>query len=134
MSKKALIAPCGMNCGICLGYLREKNRCEGCRFYCEGKPGFCKKCIIINCALLSQTESKFCYDCPKYPCRRLKQLDQRYRIKYHMSMIENLETIKNIGLDGFVEKENKRWICPACGAVRSVHRDFCLLCKTPFNV
>jgi bacterioferritin-associated ferredoxin len=24
MSKKALIAPCGMNCGICLGYLREK--------------------------------------------------------------------------------------------------------------
>lgn len=134
MSKKALIAPCGMNCGICLGYLREKNRCEGCRFYCEGKPEYCKKCIIINCALLSQTESKFCYDCPKYPCRRLKQLDQRYKTKYHMSMIENLETIKKIGLDNFVENENKRWICPSCGAVRSVHRDFCLYCKTPFNV
>lgn len=133
MSKNALIAPCGMNCGICLGYLREKNRCEGCRIYCEGKPGLCRKCIIINCELLSKTDSKFCYDCPKYPCRRLKQLDQRYRTKYHMSMIENLETIKKIGLDNFVENENKRWICPSCGAVRCVHRDFCLYCKTPFN-
>ncbi len=26
-----LIAPCGMNCGTCLGYLREKNKCVGCR-------------------------------------------------------------------------------------------------------
>ncbi|MDD5456566.1 MAG: hypothetical protein PHV30_05985 [Candidatus Margulisbacteria bacterium] len=28
--KPALIAPCGMNCAICLGYLREKNKCPGC--------------------------------------------------------------------------------------------------------
>lgn len=25
-----LIAPCGMNCGVCIAYLREKNRCQGC--------------------------------------------------------------------------------------------------------
>jgi hypothetical protein len=25
---KQLIAPCGMNCGICLGYLRDKNKCK----------------------------------------------------------------------------------------------------------
>ena len=29
--KSELIAPCGMNCGICYGYLREKNKCPGCR-------------------------------------------------------------------------------------------------------
>ncbi len=27
----SLIAPCGMNCGICLAYLRTKNVCPGCR-------------------------------------------------------------------------------------------------------
>ena len=26
-----LIAPCGMNCNICMAYLREKNKCPGCR-------------------------------------------------------------------------------------------------------
>ena len=26
-----LIAPCGMDCGLCMGYLREKNTCGGCR-------------------------------------------------------------------------------------------------------
>jgi hypothetical protein len=25
----ALVAPCGMNCGLCMGYLRDKNRCLG---------------------------------------------------------------------------------------------------------
>ena len=25
-----LIAPCGMNCILCWGYIREKNRCPGC--------------------------------------------------------------------------------------------------------
>jgi hypothetical protein len=123
-----MIAPCGMNCGICLGFLREKNKCHGCRQDSQ-KPEYCRSCIIINCELLSKTESKFCYDCKKYPCRRLKQLDLRYRTKYHMSMIENLEFIKNSGLNRFLEKENSRWICSACGAVRCVHREFCLFCK-----
>lgn len=27
---KSLIAPCGMNCGTCIAYLRDKNKCPGC--------------------------------------------------------------------------------------------------------
>jgi hypothetical protein len=30
-NKLHLVAPCGMNCGICRAYLREKNKCPGCR-------------------------------------------------------------------------------------------------------
>lgn len=129
MINNSLIAPCGMNCGICLGYLRDKNKCYGCRNDSLQKPEYCRRCIIINCELLSKTDSKFCYDCNKYPCRRLKQLDKRYRTKYHMSMIENLDFIKITGLDEFIEKEKNRWKCSSCGAVRCVHRDFCLVCK-----
>ena len=29
-SAKELIAPCGINCGTCIAYQREKNRCCGC--------------------------------------------------------------------------------------------------------
>jgi len=129
MINKSLIAPCGMNCGICLAFLRDKNRCSGCREESIHKPGHCKKCVIKNCDLLAKTDSNFCYDCEKYPCRRLKQLDERYRRKYNMSMIENLELIRDIGLDRFVAKENKRWTCPGCGAILCVHRNFCLNCK-----
>jgi len=127
--QKTLIAPCGMNCGICLGYLRDKNVCKGCRIPDESISKSRSKCIINNCELLNKTDSKFCYDCEKYPCKRLKQLDKRYRTKYHMSMLENLEYIKSNGLESFVLKEKERWKCPTCGGTICVHRGFCLTCK-----
>ena len=130
---KSQIAPCGMDCGTCLAFMREKKPCGGCREFSRLKPEYCRKCIIINCEYLNITDSKFCYDCEKYPCRRLKQLDKRYRLKYTMSMLENLEMIRNTGLDNFVELENKRWRCPACGAILCVHRNFCLSCKQTRN-
>ena len=126
---KKLIAPCGMNCGICLGYLRDKNKCDGCRGDNEHIPKYCIKCIIRNCELLAKTDSKFCYDCEKYPCTRLKQLDKRYRTNYNMSMIENLEYIREFGLEKFVCKENERWACKNCGGTICVHRGICLDCK-----
>ena len=124
-----LIAPCGMNCGICLGYLRDKNKCPGCRSDNNHKLKSRSRCIIKNCELLAKTDSKFCYDCEKYPCTRLKQLDKRYRTKYNMSMIENLEYIRENGLEKFVDKEKKRWACNNCGGTICVHRGFCFYCK-----
>jgi len=124
-----LIAPCGMNCGICIGYLREKKPCGGCfKQNDPNKPKQCRSCSIVNCEFLAKTESGFCYDCEKYPCTRLKSLDKRYRKNYGMSMIENLENIKNIGLNSFIENEAIRWKCFNCGATISVHRENCLEC------
>lgn len=124
-----LIAPCGMNCGICMGYLREKNRCAGCRGNNTNKPNACIKCIIVNCDNLKKTRLKFCSDkCDKYPCKRLKDLDKRYRTKYNMSMIENLGNIKTFGIRKFVKNEKARWACPKCGGVICVHRGYCYSC------
>jgi len=125
-----IIAPCGMNCGICLAYLRDKNICVGC--WGEKKPKTTSRsnCVIKNCELLQQTDSKFCYECPKFPCIRLKQLDKRYRTKYHMSMLENLESIKNVGLEHFMDAEHDRWLCNTCGGSICVHIGFCLKCMS----
>ena len=126
--QKILIAPCGMNCGICIGYIREKNKCPGCNIESQKKPQHCMSCIIKNCEYLQESQSGFCYACEKYPCRRLKQLDKRYRAKYHMSMLENLAYIKQYGLEKFVKNEDRRWRCTSCNGQLSAHRENCLEC------
>ncbi len=126
---KSLIAPCGMNCGTCIAYLRLKNKCVGCRVHSPAKRATRVMCIVKKCINLEQTSSKFCYDCEKFPCKRINQLDNRYRTKYKTSFIENLTIIKEKGIDSFLEFESKRRTCPNCGSVLSVHRDKCLSCE-----
>lgn len=130
---KYLIAPCGMNCGTCIAYLREKNRCPGCRTFSADKAISIQRCIIPKCEHLSNTSSKFCYECEKYPCKRMKQLDKRYSLKYKTSFIENLAIIKEKGIDHFLDFESKRRTCSNCGSALSVHRSKCLVCDIDLN-
>ena len=123
-----LIAPCGMNCGICMAYLREKNKCPGCRGNDADKPLSCVRCRIKNCETIEKSKSKLCFECVK-TCARLKQLDKRYRTKYGMSMIENLEFIKNNGIDAFIAQQEAKYKCPECGGVICVHRKKCYDCN-----
>lgn len=125
---REMIAPCGMNCGSCLGYMRTENHCPGCRASSDTKPAYCSGCIVINCDLLKETESKFCYDCPKYPCRRLRDLDKRYRTRYNTSFFDNLAMIKEKGMAQFLAFETEKRKCPQCGSTLCVHRTFCLAC------
>ncbi|MFC1656454.1 DUF3795 domain-containing protein [Patescibacteria group bacterium] len=108
--KADLIAPCGMNCVLCKGYLREENKCPGCRYLDTRKSGYCRKCIIRNCEQLKKNNWKFCSDkCEKYPCIRLKALDKRYKTKYNMSMINNLDSIQKNGIRKFLQSQKKTW-------------------------
>lgn len=122
--RTTLIAPCGMNCAICMAYLRQNNRCEG----CNTPNQKCHKiCTIVACEKL---RGKFCSPgCVDYPCKRLWQLDKRYRNKYGMSMIENLEAIQKVGIRAFVKTERERWTCTACGGTINVHRAKCSVCE-----
>ena len=108
--KQILIAPCGMNCSICIGYLREKNKCPGCNLMSENEPKYCKKCIIRNCEILKNKNMKFCSSkCEKFPCQRLKNLDKRYRTKYDMSMIDNLNMIEDKGIREFLKQQKNKY-------------------------
>lgn len=126
---KNLIAPCGMNCGVCIAYLRKKKPCGGCRIRSNNKPKHCISCVIVNCDHLTGTESGFCIDCPHFPCRRMKSLDLRYRKNYHTSLIDNQKQIKAEGMQSFLWSESCKWLCPYCGKTTSIHRDICLNCK-----
>ena len=96
-----------MNCAICKAHLRLRNPCHGCRDAEQNMPKTRVQCRLRLC---SKLQGDFCFDCIDFPCDRLKHLDKRYRIKYGMSEIENLEYIKNNGLKKFIERERKKWI------------------------
>lgn len=106
--KSNLIANCGMNCSICVAYLRDKNKCPGCRN--QKNSNYCKKCIIKNCKIIKKNKWKFCRPkCEKFPCQRLKGLDKRYKNKYNMSMIDNLNQIENKGIRFFLAQQKKKY-------------------------
>lgn len=131
---KELIAPCGMNCGLCVSFQFGKhdlNKLGYHRRYCPGCRPRGKNCLFMSksCDLLKKGSVQFCFECPSFPCLRLQQLDKRYSTKYGMSMIENLRLINTKGIDRFLKEEEDKWKCPDCGEAVCCHTGFCLICK-----
>ena len=128
--KLKLIAPCGMNCRLCTAYIRQKNTCPGCLMKGESNSDYRERCTIKKCKHLAKSKSKYCIKCEKLPCRRMKQIDKRYRTRYGMSMLENLEIIEMHGIRYFVRLEKKRRACAKCGEILCVHDAYCVYCGT----
>lgn len=121
------IAPCGVICDLCIGFQRSKNQCAGCNQKGE-KRHRCTVCSIKFCDEKKGPPESFCFECEKFPCRRLKNLDKRYTTKYGESPIENLNKIDSIGKDAFLAHEKAKWTCASCGQLLCVHRGVCIIC------
>ena len=130
-----LIAPCGMNCGLCSGYLAYSHHlkkvrgkihyCIGCRIrnkQCAFLKGRCKNKNLIN------GKNNYCFSCSFFPCKSLKVIDGRYCQRYNMSMIENLKYLKKHRMKKFLAEEHKKWRCPKCGDIRCCHNGKCYNC------
>ncbi len=130
--EKELIAPCGMNCRICVAYFgytlngkKRKHSCRGCRVD-NKKCAFIKK----HCEKIYQGVIEFCFQCRDFPCIHLKKIDSRYREKYQMSLIKNLEFIRDFGMDRFLEEQQERYQCADCGELKCVHTEICYHCES----
>lgn len=125
MNKK-LLAPCGINCAICQGYLREKNTCPGCRY---NIPKESKKsqhrlsCVIKKCKHLAKTKSGFCYECEIYPCARMKRLIKRYKERYDYDIEKTFATIRKKGVSEILAQHKNKYSCP--GGTVCVHDGKC---------
>jgi hypothetical protein len=129
-----LIAPCGMNCGICVSFFgytiegkKRKHTCVTCRLRSH-------RCMFLKkqCNKIATKQIKYCFECTDFPCTNLRALDNRYRKRYGMSMIENLNNIKENGIKRFLKSEKERWKCPRCGGIICVHNGTCYSCnQTP---
>jgi hypothetical protein len=115
----SLVAPCGIDCGICqLRLLKENDElyrslmargipkeglpCPGCRAvagHCPVKPSVCDtwKCV-------SENELEFCSACTEFPCNRLQPAADRADVLPHNLKVFNLCLINQIGLGAFTER------------------------------
>lgn len=131
--EEKLIAPCGMNCAICSGYIALKTeiRTKGVKMpYCAGCRPRDKKCSFLKkkCPTLLNGQVEYCYECEDFPCEKLKSIDQNYKKLYRTSLIENLEFIRDNGVDKLLLKEQEKWKCPECGGVICCHNGLCFDC------
>src|SRR5665647_3582462 len=87
-----LIAPCGMNCGICKSYLAYSRGVP----YKKGEVSHCNGCLVRdkNCAFIKRDclrkvckNLRFCYECEDMPCKQLAKLDELYNVRYGMSTV-----------------------------------------------
>jgi hypothetical protein len=129
-----LIAPCGMNCALCVAYqfkAKDLNKLGYHKTYCPGCIPRGRHCTFTGglCEQLANGTVRFCYECEQFPCLRLKRLDKRYRTKYDMSMIANNKMIKAQGIDAFLARQAVNWACPACGEIMCTHMHMCLDCN-----
>jgi hypothetical protein len=132
-SPEDLVAPCGMYCALCSGYLALKNdvKRKGVRIpYCQGCRPREKKCAFLKkrCNLLLNHTVHFCFECNDFPCEHLKHMDSRYRTLFRTSFIENLRYIEKKGMEHFLIAQKKRWRCPTCGGFLCCHNGLCFRC------
>lgn len=120
--EQALVAPCGIHCGLCEMYLAKEKKeirayligkgipehlipCSGCREnqgHCPIHPG---ECATYEC--VKNKGHQFCNECADYPCTRLQPAADRAGTLPHNLKVYNLAVISHQGLDRFLEKAAK---------------------------
>jgi len=133
---KQLVGICGLYCGACPGYLayRENDveelnrisqrvgipvgevRCNGCL-----SDRVLPQCVDCRHGFRGCAEDKgvtWCFQCPEMPCQRLRDfLDIHVvnGISHHAHVIDNLQYMKENGVEKWVKKQEEASCCPECG-------------------
>ena len=122
-----MFAPCGMNCMVCYKHCNSSKPCMGCLAGDLGKPEHCRKCKIKGCSY--DKGLTYCYECRDFPCKQIKNLEKSYNMRYHASLNQNSLAVRELGLEAFMVSEKKKWECPFCTGVISLHDAMCSECK-----
>jgi len=129
-----LISKCGIYCGACyvyrsfkdggrlletiaeqLGVPKDEIRCGGCLGSAENLWLNCRKCQISAC--LKEKGLVFCYECPQfetYSCEKYEKL-RKFCSERGEDVKEALRRIKAGEARKWLEEQDKKWRCPACG-------------------
>ena len=148
---KALLAPCGLYCGVCAIYIAHRDdnlkfkerlvnvykplteaiddvQCTGC--LSEGIIfGFCQNCPIKSCVKEKEIES--CTQCNEWPCKIINRFPIPVAKKVIMRAIPQW---RELGTAEWVEKEEERYHCPNCGNFLFRGAKRCNKCKISVDV
>lgn len=96
------VPACGVFCGGCPTYTRERNACPGAGVNikrCEGCKTFHLCC--------QENGITHCYECKEFPCKNFKNYSKRWQ-KYGQIFIENQELLKSVGEKEFLRIFNDK--------------------------
>lgn len=91
---------CGIFCGGCPNFIRNKSKCNGASINCEER-----KCGIYKCCFLKK-EHSFCFECKIFPCSRFKQFAITWQ-KLGQDLIANQMLLQEIGEEEFLKQFNQ---------------------------
>ena len=146
-----MAAICGIYCGTCPHYLAprehdseqletlsrekgipiEKIGCDGC--LSDRVSPHCVDCRhgFRQCA--EEKEVTWCFECSEFPCQRLKDFINIHivnGISHHEHVIEELQYMKEQGVERWVEKQATAGRCPQCGKELYWFSRQCPICHT----
>lgn len=121
VTREQLVAPCGLDCGICELYMCKDNSqlkefliqkgvpeaslpCPGCRTI-EGRcPVIQKKCATYTCA--ENKGINLCSECNEFPCMKIAPAADKASALPHNLKVYNLSVIKERGLQALIDCSN----------------------------
>lgn len=96
------IPACGVFCGGCPTYTRDKKPCLG----AEMNKTRCKKCKKFHLCCVEKGITH-CYQCNQFPCIKFKSFAKRW-LKYGQNFIENQELLRQVGEMRFLQTFNDK--------------------------
>ena len=123
---------CGVFCGACPVMLATKAgkqegdmSCYGCKS--EKPTGFCATCGIQACAQGKGYE--FCDQCSQLQtCELMLKFVADPQYPYGQCVLKNMEAVRLAGLPQWLQAQQERWRCTACGAAHSWYHQTCPAC------
>lgn len=106
-------AICGLFCGTCPFY---PTRCHGC--LSDKLTAHCVKCPNGFRDCVKEHSVTRCYECAEFPCAKLEKFSGEHwenGIGHHVTVIEDLQCMKDSSVAEWVEKKTQENTCPKCG-------------------
>lgn len=152
--KRKLVGICGIYCGTCprhlapriqddayltqtsleTGYSADEIRCDGC--LSEKVYPACIDCRAGFRRCAQERNVTWCFQCQEFPCQRLRDfLDIHIvnGISHPAKLIEELQSMKDRGIDAWIEKQEETDCCPRCGRILYWYDLQCSRCQSPIQ-
>lgn len=98
------VPACGVFCGGCPTYTREKKACLG----ADKNKARCEKCKTFHLCCVEKGISH-CFQCSMFPCVKFKSFTKRW-LKYGQDFIENQRLLEKVGDADFIRFYNDKII------------------------
>lgn len=89
---------CGLNCSLCLLYIRKS--CPGCR---QGSP-CAVQCEFTPCSI-EHGNLSYCFECREYPCSKYDDVDQYDSLISHRNQLIDMQKAKTMGIKKYREEQ-----------------------------